>query len=654
MDQTYKELKKSTKKLKGKAIIREHTEEASLENGERLSKINECFLNFLPDALENINRLTALCGELLGATCALYNRLDQGLLHSWGQWNTPLDYNPIDKPDGHICYDVIKKGTDGVIVFSDLQKSHYVKTDPNVIPYKLKTYIGQAVKFGDTPVGSLCAVFQNDYVPSDSDKKVIGIIASAIGVEEVRKEAEEALRKSEKRYHNLYNLLRLMADNVPDLIWAKDLEGKFTFVNQAMCNKLIMCQSPNQALGKTDMFFAKQEQNAGYKHTFGETCIDSDAIIKERKAPARFMEDGLVRNKYIVLDVHKAPFLDENGEMIGTVGCGRDVTREKETENALRDSEERYALAIKGGKVGVWDWNLKTNEIFIAPILKAMLGYDDYEITNRTEDWVSYIHPADKSKVMKEIRAKIDGEIEEYKVERRMLHKDGSIRWFLATGKVQRDVDGTAIRFIGTDTDITERKQAEENLRKAHDELELKVINRTAELLKANEQLKHEIEERKQVESVLKERRKELENKTHELEEVNAALKVLLKHRDEDKKELEEKVIANVKKLVLPYVKKLHNSRLTDRQMVYLNIIESNLEDIITPFLNQLSSKYSNLTPNEIQVAGLVRDGKTTKEIADLLNSSTGAINFHRNNIRKKLGLRNKKTNLRSLLLSLT
>ncbi|MDH4206182.1 MAG: hypothetical protein OEV45_11715, partial [Desulfobacteraceae bacterium] len=172
MDQTYKELKKSTKKLKGKAIIREHTEEASLENGERLSKINECFLNFLPDALENINRLTALCGELLGATCALYNRLDQGLLHSWGQWNTPLDYNPIDKPDGHICYDVIKKGTDGVIVFSDLQKSHYVKTDPNVIPYKLKTYIGQAVKFGDTPVGSLCAVFQNDYVPSDSDKKV--------------------------------------------------------------------------------------------------------------------------------------------------------------------------------------------------------------------------------------------------------------------------------------------------------------------------------------------------------------------------------------------------------------------------------------------------------------------------------------------------
>jgi len=88
--------------------------------------------------------------------------------------------------------------------------------------------------------------------------------------------------------------------------------------------------------------------------------------------------------------------------------------------------------------------------------------------------------------------------------------------------------------------------------------------------------------------------------------------------------------------------------------MVYLNIIKSNLVDIITPFLHQLSSKYSDLTPSEIQIAGLVKDGKTTKEIADLLNSSTGTIDFHRNNLRKKLGLINTKTNLRSFLLPLT
>ena len=164
----------------------------------------------------------------------------------------------------------------------------------------------------------------------------------------------------------------------------------------------------------------------------------------------------------------------------------------------------------------------------------------------------------------------------------------------------------------------------------------------------------HDITKRKQAELSLIERSEELENKSHELEEVNAALKVLLKNRDEDKKDFEKKVVANVKKIVFPYVEKLYNSQLNDRQMVYLNIIKSNLVDIIAPFLHQLSSKYSDLTPSEIQVAGLVKDGQTTKEIAELLNSSTDAIDFHRNNLRKKLGLRNTKTNLRSFLLSFT
>jgi len=164
----------------------------------------------------------------------------------------------------------------------------------------------------------------------------------------------------------------------------------------------------------------------------------------------------------------------------------------------------------------------------------------------------------------------------------------------------------------------------------------------------------HDITKRKQAELALIDRRKELENKTHELEEVNTALNVLLKRREQDKADLEEKVLANVKELVFPYVEKLNNCRLNDRQMVYLNIIKSNLEEIITPYLHKLSSKYSDLTPSEIQVAGLVKDGKTTKEIAATLDSSTGAIDFHRNNLRKKLGLRNTKTNLRSFLLSFT
>ena len=110
----------------------------------------------------------------------------------------------------------------------------------------------------------------------------------------------------------------------------------------------------------------------------------------------------------------------------------------------------------------------------------------------------------------------------------------------------------------------------------------------------------------------------------------------------------------NVKELVLPYLKKLKMSRLDDRQKTMANILESNLNGIISPFLHTLSAKYSSLTPREIRVASLVREGKTTKEIAKLLITSTDTIDFHRKNIRRKLGLQNTKSNLRSYLLSLT
>jgi len=164
----------------------------------------------------------------------------------------------------------------------------------------------------------------------------------------------------------------------------------------------------------------------------------------------------------------------------------------------------------------------------------------------------------------------------------------------------------------------------------------------------------HDITEHKLAEEELKQRERELEAKTSNLEEVNIALKVLLKRREEDKIELEEKVPLNMKELVEPYLEKLKKAHLNDDQAVYVNIIETRLKDIISPFLRNLTSKYQNFTPREIQIANLIREGKTTKEIAKILNSSQGAIDFHRNNIRKKLGLKNNNANLRSYMMSLS
>src|SRR5574340_446089 len=163
-----------------------------------------------------------------------------------------------------------------------------------------------------------------------------------------------------------------------------------------------------------------------------------------------------------------------------------------------------------------------------------------------------------------------------------------------------------------------------------------------------------DITERKLTEEALKRREQELEEKSESLEEANTALKVMLKHREEDKALLEEKVLANVKKLVFPYVEELKHTKLNNIQMSHAETIEKHLHEIVSPFLRTLSSAYLGLTPREIQIATLVKDGKTTKDITDLLNISATAVDFHRKNLRTKFGIKNKRTNLRSYLSSLS
>lgn len=158
---------------------------------------------------------------------------------------------------------------------------------------------------------------------------------------------------------------------------------------------------------------------------------------------------------------------------------------------------------------------------------------------------------------------------------------------------------------------------------------------------------------RKQIDDALKQREKELEVKTSSLEEMNSALRVLLKGREEDRRDLEEKILFNVKELVVHYVQKLRGTSLGEKQRGYLDVLESNLNNIISPFSRALSRQFLNLTPVEIQIADLVRQGKRTKEMAHLLNVSERTIEFHRQNIRKKLGLREKKANLRTRIISL-
>jgi len=188
--------------------------------------------------------------------------------------------------------------------------------------------------------------------------------------------------------------------------------------------------------------------------------------------------------------------------------------------------------------------------------------------------------------------------------------------WHNHVGPIKENGKVVAMAVIATD--ITDRVEAEENLRRMRDDLENLVRERT-----------------------------------HNLEETNTALRVLLKKREEDKAAMEENVLGNIKELVFPYLDKLNQCHLGDNPQTYINILRENLDNIIAPFTVKLTSKYIGLTPAELQVANLVKLGKTSKEIAELLNMSSKTIDTHRYKIRKKIGYKNKKGNLRAYLLSL-
>jgi DNA-binding CsgD family transcriptional regulator len=184
------------------------------------------------------------------------------------------------------------------------------------------------------------------------------------------------------------------------------------------------------------------------------------------------------------------------------------------------------------------------------------------------------------------------------------------------------DSEGRVSAVGGVCTDITAHKKVEEALKKAHDELEQRVIDRTAQL----------------------------NQKTERLMETNVALKILLEKREEDKKELEKKVIFNIEKLIYPYLEKLKMRCDEGFEGALIKIIQSNLDEITSSFTQNHKNYLSNLTPAQIQIADFIKQGHTTKEIASLLNLSPSTIACHRQEIRKRLSLTHKKTNLQTAL----
>jgi len=288
------------------------------------------------------------------------------------------------------------------------------------------------------------------------------------------KEAEEARRHSEARFHELYSLIRLMADTVPDMIWAKDINNRYLFANKALCNTLLMSDNDIEPLGKNDLYFAMRERQRGHNHTFGEICLDSDDIVKQTGKPGRFFEDGLIRGKYLMLDVHKAPMFDADGNIIGTVGAGRDVTKDMQNLAEKQASDKLYRLLAENVRDVIWTMDDNLRLTYVSPSIKDIIGYNQEEflampmashfprksIPYFIQFNTHYRKIANKEAVSEELQF----------WEFQMLHANGSDIWIETITSPMRNEDGEFQGVVGVSRDVTSRVETQQELEKTREQ----------------------------------------------------------------------------------------------------------------------------------------------------------------------------------------
>lgn len=425
------------------AVMRDNTKQARVRNG--IDGLNACFLSFGPDPDHNINRLTQFVGEALGGTCALYNRLEKGLLCSSGQWETPPDYDPVDRPDGHICYDVIQQDSDDIFLVRDLPHTAYAKTDQNVKRYGLQTYVGVGVELEGRRVGSLCVVYQSDYTPTREDEQLLRIVSSAIGVEEERKRAKGALVESEEKYR------AVVEQSLENIFLLEPEGGRILDANPALQNLLGYTSEEMKELNAFD-FVAHAREDVEEKIAL---------IVREKHSHLGERRYRCKGGSIVDVDV-SASLINYVGKHVISV-VSRDLTEQKQAQEALLKSEEKFRTLAENINVGIYRTTAGPSGRFIEsnPAIVAMFGYQSREefLSRNVIDF--YQKPDDRARFSEKILKEgyVRGE------ELHLKRKDGSSFLASVSTVAVRDDEAGITYFDGIIEDITERKRAEEALR---------------------------------------------------------------------------------------------------------------------------------------------------------------------------------------------
>ncbi len=404
------------------------------------------------------------------------------------------------------------------------------------------------------------------------------------------------LKRRTETLENSCGKYRDLVEYQPELVCRFLPDGTLTFVNNALARWT--GKSPEALIDQNFYQYLPTEERDKVREKLAALSAENPVVGVECWA---LNPDGEMTCMHWI----DTAICGEDGRMVEIQGVGRDVTELKQMQDSLEKSEQRFKHLLETMNEGFTQVDKNLVLIYVNSRLCEMLEFDREELIGRSV--LTLLDEQNKKILLHEFRKRKKGKSASYQIT--WKQKSGGDIQALLSAVPEFDNKGVFKGSHAVITDITALKQAEQ---------------------------------------ALKERKTALERKEAELTEANMALKTMLKVRDESTLELKEEIVSGVRQTIMPYLKKLEKG-LAEKERGYLRNIESNLDKLISPLAGNSISKFGELTPTELEVAALVRDGNSSEEIASLLDISRKTVEFHRQNVRKKLGV---KSNLRAYLMT--
>ena len=414
-------------------------------------------------------------------------------------------------------------------------------------------------------------------------------------------EENESLRREVAQWEKEALRFRELYENAPVGLYEIDLvDMRFVAVNRFVLNYTGYSRQEFLAMNPVN-FLTEASRDHFLEHY--------EKIQRGKKVPTNvefqiMMKDG--RTLWTLLEIQ---YIREQGRVLGASVLLHDIDERKRALMALEESEQRFRRLVETMSEGLIILDDEGRIIYVNKRLEHISGFSKEELLG--QDVQAFLSPETSKMIGRRLKGQ-DKDLRQ-SFEMTWKHKSGEKNYSIISPQVLPGAGGLHGGSFAIITDITAKKKAEKALRKSE---------------------------------------KELKSKNAQLEEMNTALRTLVKMRENDKSEIENRISTNLHQLVKPLIEKLQTSGLSNRQKIYTELLSANLQEITSPFNHQVSSRFRVLTPVEMEVANLVKHGRTTKEIASVMNISIRTVDMHRLNIRRKLGLHKKGTNLRSFLLS--